>query len=112
MMKTYKAYYKSPLNNVSPDDVELGLDTAALVTADPASALLSVNDSFVAAGNPESNYILFSGLTADSTTVYFNRVSRDGILTGFQVEAIPEPGTGLLIAIGAGGLLLCRRRRV
>ena len=33
-----------------------------------------------------------------------------GIPTGFRVATVPEPSTGLLVALGLGGLLLQRRK--
>jgi hypothetical protein len=83
------AYYKSGVT-ASPDTIALGLTTGSLANVDPDGNAISVNDSFVESANPESNYIIFSGLTADSSTVYLNKVSRDGVLTGIQIQTSSE----------------------
>jgi hypothetical protein len=103
------AYYKSVVT-AAADGIELGLATDALTAVDPDGHRISVGDGFVEAGSPESNYMVFSGLTSDSATVYLNKVGRDGLLTGIQIETIPEPAT-LGLAVGAGlGVLFIRRR--
>lgn len=104
------AYYKSALNNTTPDTIALGLTTGSLTSVDPDGTSMSVTDSFVESANAESNYIIFSGLTADSTTVYLNRVSRDGLLTGIQIQTIPEPATLGMVALFGTGLFVARRK--
>ena len=104
------AYYKSAGPNWDPDNVAIGLSGGSMTTVNPDGGTLSVSDAFVEAGTPESNYMVFSGLTADSTTVFFSRVSRDGLLTGLQIETVvPEPSAIALIL--CGGLVLVRLRR-
>ena len=63
------AYYKSKVD-VSDDTIALGLATNSLTDVNPVANTLFFSDSFVESSNPESNYIVFSGLTADSTTVF------------------------------------------
>ncbi|MDB0055878.1 MprA protease, GlyGly-CTERM protein-sorting domain-containing form, partial [Akkermansiaceae bacterium] len=58
----------------------------------------------------DNNWMEFTGLTADSTTLYVNRGNRDALLTGFQIEAVPEPSSAGLLAL-AGLLTLARRKR-
>lgn len=105
------AYYKSAIT-ASPDTISLGLTTGSLTNVDPDGHTISVNDSFVESANPESNYIVFSGLTSDSTTVYLNKASggRDGMLTGIQIQTIPEPATLGMVALFGAGLLVVRRK--
>jgi hypothetical protein len=104
------AYYKSAVT-ASPDGIALGLSTETLTSVNPIDRLVSVNDGFVESASPDSNYMVFSGLTADSASVYINRVNRDGILTGMQIETIPEPAT-LSMTVGAAAALLFIRRRM
>ena len=87
-----------------------------------------------ASGNGESRYIAFldctmqgysSGYPNDSSDGFVEDYYTDGTLCDFydspwggvppfdvsvQVMTVPEPGTGLLVALG-GGLLLFRRRK-
>jgi len=103
------AYYKSPIisgNRV----IEIGLDSSFTTVDTPDYSNVSVNDNFVQHESADSNYIEFTGLTADSTTLYVNRSNRDGLLTGFQIEAVPEPSTSLLAGLAGIGLLLRRRK--
>lgn len=61
-------------------------------------------------GADYSNYVVISGLTASSLTI--DLASPDGgraAISGFQIVAVPEPGS--LALLGLGGLMVVRRRR-
>jgi len=85
---TIYVYYKSTAT-LDKDNIALGLDSKKLTTYDPIGVKVSASDSFVAGGKANSNYVVYSGLTADSTTIFINRVQRDAMLTGIQIVAKP-----------------------
>lgn len=61
-----------------------------------------------------SNYVLISGITSEDFTVTIEGLSGNSALNGFEITAIPEPGTMALagILLGSfGGLQLVRRRK-
>jgi hypothetical protein len=61
-------------------------------------------------GNPSADYAVFSGLTGNSQTLTMN-IGGGGI-AGIQiVDAVPEPGTMALAALGGMSLLFWRRRQ-
>jgi len=60
--------------------------------------------------NPSADYAVFSGLTGSSQTINVN-IPNWGGLAGFQIVAVPEPGTLALAALGGLGMLMLRRRR-
>lgn len=109
-------YYKSFVPGVvANDDITIGLNNDPVSTFDPAVALTPLSQPFVLAGNADSNYVVFSGLTTDSTTVSLSRAptdGRDGLIVGFQVDvtSVPEPSSAILVSslMALGGL---RRRR-
>lgn len=108
------AYYKSPLNLTSGDAFQIRVgatvNTGTFVTTNtPDNANMSVSDSFVQLGSAENNWMEFTGLTTDTAVVEVNRTSRDGLLTGIQIEAVPESSSAALL--GLGGLALILRRR-
>lgn len=64
--------------------------------------------------NPGANYAIFAGLSGASQTLTLNMLSGNdqwGGIAGFQVVAVPEPGTMALAAMGGLGVLMFRRRR-
>jgi len=58
----------------------------------------------------QGTYVLWEGLTAETTIVDIRRVSNNVIIAGFQIVQVPEPGTLMLLAVGILGLRLRRRR--
>jgi len=103
------AYYKSRVTAVDRT-LGIGTDSSNLTTdSTPDGRDISASDSFVALGGTDANYVLYSGLTADSTTIYINRGTREATLTGIQIEAVPEPSSAALI--GLAGLAWILRRR-
>ena len=104
-------YYKSGVPDATtPRALAIGMDSSNLTTDNtPDGRDMSVNDSFVALGGTDANYVLYQGLTADSVTVFINKGDRDALLTGVQIETVPEPSSAVLI--GLGGLALILRRR-
>ncbi len=56
-------------------------------------------------------YNVFTDLT-DSGVLYGHGMTRTGINTGgYRMDAVPEPGTMLLLAAGAGAMIAARRRK-
>ncbi|MEN1679711.1 MAG: PEP-CTERM sorting domain-containing protein [Planctomycetota bacterium] len=105
-------YYKSAVT-AAADAVDIGFNGGAVVTYDPDATGISASDPFVEAGNAESNFIAFTGLTDDSATFTLSRGAtggRDAILAGFQVVSIvPEPGSAAATCLLLLGV--ARRRR-
>lgn len=63
--------------------------------------------------NPGADYAIFSGLSGVSQTLTLNMLSGNdqwGGIAGFQVVAVPEPGTLALVTLGGLGVLIFRRR--
>jgi hypothetical protein len=95
--------------------ITLGSTTYDFSTEGPAaisgvSALLTQSTDTTSA-YPTADYVVFSGLTGGSQTVNLGSVDGGGI-TAFQIEAVPEPGTMTLAALGGASLLLWRRRSI
>jgi len=61
-------------------------------------------------GNPNADYAIFTGLSGNSQIITTAIPSYGGI-AGFQVVAVPEPGTVVLASLGGLGVLWLRRRR-
>jgi len=104
-------YYRSWVSSSSALTVDLaaaeGGATPSYTTYDAADN--NGNDSYILAGNPESNYIKYSGLTNDQLDVFVDRGSRDAMFAGVQIVTVPEPSSAALL--GLGGLALILRRR-
>jgi hypothetical protein len=60
--------------------------------------------------NPSADYAVFSDLTGSSQTISSTIASYGGI-AGFQVVAVPEPGSMALAGLGGFGILLALRRK-
>lgn len=68
------------------------------------------------AGNAVAgNFIVFTGLTADTFLLRTEEISSPSqlraVINGFQIVAVPEPSTIGLLGLGAMGAALLRRRR-
>lgn len=60
---------------------------------------------------PSADYAVFSGLSGTSKTFTIASNPNSGMgIAGFQIVAVPEPGTMTLAALGGLGLLFWRRR--
>ena len=104
------AYYKSAVNVTTADSFQLQLDSnTPVITNTPDNSNISASDSFVKLGSVENNWMEFTNLTSDTATIAINRISRDGVLVGLQLETVPEPSSTALL--GLGGLALIMRRR-
>jgi hypothetical protein len=69
----------------------------------------------LASPTPNSDYVVFTGLTGDSQTVNMIGFSASPFsfvtATGFQIVAAPEPSVTALGALGLVSLVLLKRRR-
>lgn len=92
-----------------------GGSATAVFTEDDGAALGAFDGTYilsdgVESGDDFSNYVVISGLTASSLSI---EVTSDdggrGAISGFQIVAVPEPGS--LALLGLGGLMVVRRRR-
>ena len=107
------AYYKSPVTSGTRSfSIRVGATPGSgtlKTTNTPTYSAVGVTDSFVELGNADNNWMQFAGLTSGTSVIEVNRVGRDGLLVGLQIEAVPEPSSAALL--GLGGLALTRRRR-
>jgi hypothetical protein len=92
-----------------------GATTYSLSTVGPAS-ISGANAVFTQTTDtgalyPTANYAVFSGLTGSSQTITESPLVSDAWsgIAGFQIVAVPEPGTLALVAMG--GLMLVFGRR-
>jgi hypothetical protein len=60
-------------------------------------------------GNPTADYAIFSNVTGGSDTLTLS-IPVGGGISGFQIEAVPEPGPLSLATLG-GFAMLARKRR-
>jgi len=63
---------------------------------------------------PGADYAVFTGETASSLTITCDALGGNDAwlgIAGFQVVAVPEPGTLALAALGGVGMMMFRRRR-
>ncbi len=93
--------------------VNVGSTTYDFTTMGPAE-ISGANASLIqtldtSGANPGADYAIFTGLTGSSQTIDTAIPSYGGI-AGFQVVAVPEPGTLALAAFGGLGVALLRRR--
>ena len=58
--------------------------------------------------NPSADYAVFTSLSGSSQTIT-TLVSGGGGIAGFQIVAVPEPGTMALAIMGGLGVLLMKR---
>lgn len=73
-----------------------------------ANALLTQTTDTIG-GNPTADYAVFSGLTGSSDTLTLN-IANGGGIAGFQIVAVPEPGSMMLAGLGGLALLVRKRR--
>jgi len=79
-------------------DISSGANASFVQTADTLGA------------NPSADYAVFSYLSGSSQSIVTTVPSYGGI-AGFQIVAVPEPGSLALAAMGGMGMFLFRRGR-
>lgn len=78
----------------------------------PGSPAAYTQVTSTTAGTPTTgNYIVFTGLTADSLTASFTSIDNTHGIAGFQIIGVPEPGAFSLSVLALAGLAIRRRRR-
>lgn len=86
--------------------------TMGIAATSGANALFSQTTD-LANGYPNADYAIFSGLTGSSQTLTITSIPNNGMgIAGFQIVAVPEPGTLALAGLGGLGLWVWRRRMV
>lgn len=92
--------------------ITLGSTTYDFVTEGSAAIggpnALFAQSTDTTGANPSANYVIFSGLTGDSTATL--NIGTGGGISGFQVVAVPEPGMMALVGLTALVGLGVRRR--
>jgi len=108
------------LQNASGSDfgaLTLGSDlTSHIFAKDSANfsgAFIQVPGTANSVGNAvDGNYVLFTGLTADSFLMRTEEQTFRSQINGFQIIAeVPEPGSVALLGLGGLSFVLARRRR-
>ena len=102
------------LNNAKTYDVYLygcsANNQGATFTIGAAVKAAKSNDrnNFIAEGNANNNYVVFSGIAPSSGSIVIG-VSGNGdtarLVNGFQIQEVPEPSTIVLLGMGVIGLL-------
>jgi hypothetical protein len=94
-----------------------GLTTYSFSTAGPAS-ISGANAVFAQTTDtgalyPTANYAVFSGLTGSSQTLTGSPLVNDAWsgIAGFQIVAVPEPGTMALAGLGGLAMMAWMKRR-
>ena len=106
------------LANVSNGSITYDLSTMGLAEVSGASALL-IQSSDTSGANPSADYVEFTGLSGSSATITVSPGDQNPAdaawvgLAGFQVVAVPEPGSMPLASALAGlasvGVMLLKR---
>jgi len=94
--------------------VGVGGTTFDFTTMGP-SQISGVNASFIqttdtTGANPPADYAIFSNLSGSSQSIV-STIPAYGGIAGFQIVAVPEPGSLALAALGGAGMFLFRRGR-
>lgn len=98
--------------SVSDGSTTFYFSTLGLASISGANALLTQTTDTIGV-NPGADYAIFTGLTGASQKLTLNMLSGNdnwGGIAGFQVVAVPEPGTLALASMGGLAVLLMKRR--
>jgi hypothetical protein len=106
------------LANISNGSLTYDLSTMGLAAISGATATF-VQSTDTSGANPTADYVVFSGLTGSSQTITVSAGDQNPAdaawvgLAGFQVVAVPEPGSmplaSALAGLGSIGFLLFKR---
>ena len=91
-----------------PTTYSFSTDTRGKVDAHSNFVFAQTTDTGLS--HPSADYAVFSNLTGASETLTIANASGGMGFAGFQIVAVPEPGTMALAALGGASLLFWRRR--
>ncbi len=89
---------------------DLELEASGMLLATAFGDLLRIDPASGATTTVASGFGFATGLFADGGTIWVLDGGYPGAPKVFRLDAVPEPGTALLLAFGVGALAIARRR--